>query len=474
MSNKNLGQIFTPPNIAKYMLDLSKYSGKNILTMKVIEPSFGNGVFLIEICERIIEEASRQSLSKDEIQRILEDNIFGFEIDSGLYENTIKSLKELCASKEIQFTPKNLYLGDALELHKKYLNRFDFVIGNPPYVKSKDSYSRDSFKNFKYSNGNTDLYVVFFEIGINLLKENGRLCFITPNTFLKNSSQKKFRNYLFQTQYLQSVYDFGKDRVFSADTYTCITQISKTPHNDVEYVRLDKKLNILEDRKLSWSWFLGKDKWCFSEVLFETELCKVGNLATVSYAICTLADSTFAREFSDIESGILKPCVKASTYKGVSQGISIIYPYKKDGRPITLEEIEKQFPKAYEYLMSNRDSLMKRNFDSQWYLFGRSQGLSSTELHKLSIGHIIKMDSEYPEIHYVKPGTAVYSGLVISSLDKNIILQIQKELRTNEFQKYCIFNGKNLSNGFIQINADTVRKYPVRIKRTSQSLLDLL
>jgi transposase len=64
----------------------------------------------------------------------------------------------------------------------RYDNQMDFVIGNPPYVRVHnldDSY--DSVKSFSFANGGmTDLYLVFFEKGFQMLKPGGKLCYITP------------------------------------------------------------------------------------------------------------------------------------------------------------------------------------------------------------------------------------------------------------------------------------------------------
>jgi adenine-specific DNA-methyltransferase len=55
--SKNLGQVNTPDWIVKKILDMSGYSGKSILDKYIMEPSCGDGAFLIEIVKRYITEA---------------------------------------------------------------------------------------------------------------------------------------------------------------------------------------------------------------------------------------------------------------------------------------------------------------------------------------------------------------------------------------------------------------------------------
>src|SRR5690606_12912374 len=67
---------------------------------------------------------------------------------------------------------------------------FDVVIGNPPYVICQPSNTNDAtlnfFKRFEVASYKIDLFHLFFEKAINILKLNGKLGFITPNTYLSN------------------------------------------------------------------------------------------------------------------------------------------------------------------------------------------------------------------------------------------------------------------------------------------------
>jgi hypothetical protein len=74
---------------------------------------------------------------------------------------------------------------------------FDVMIGNPPYILVQSMGDQNIFNyysnNYKTATYKIDTYALFYELGIKLLSQNSLLCFITPNTFLKNKYSKELR-----------------------------------------------------------------------------------------------------------------------------------------------------------------------------------------------------------------------------------------------------------------------------------------
>lgn len=81
---------------------------------------------------------------------------------------------------------------------------FDIVISNPPYQimckKLQDSIEIYRKQNFKTFNGTSDVYVLFYEKGIRVIKNKGFLCYITSNQWIKNGYGDKLRKFLLQYQ----------------------------------------------------------------------------------------------------------------------------------------------------------------------------------------------------------------------------------------------------------------------------------
>ena len=108
---------------------------------------------------------------------------------------------------------------------------FDVVIGNPPYLGGRE---------WKEENGNVydyfigkyevaeyqfDIYALFWEAGIRLLKKNGLIGYITPNTWLNNQSNKKLRTYILKNTSIKEIVDYSKIKVFEQATVLPIITI---------------------------------------------------------------------------------------------------------------------------------------------------------------------------------------------------------------------------------------------------------
>lgn len=113
---------------------------------------------------------------------------------------------------------------------------FDIVIGNPPYVRQEKIKEIKPYlkKHYKTYTGVADLYVYFFEKGLNILKEKGIFAFICSNKFAKAKYGEKLRKLILENQ-LKIYNDFTGVKVFKeASVDTCVIQIKKDFKNDNE------------------------------------------------------------------------------------------------------------------------------------------------------------------------------------------------------------------------------------------------
>ena len=112
---------------------------------------------------------------------------------------------------------------------------FDILLGNPPYVqiqkfssKQKDLWQSQKFKTYSAM---ADIYCLFYERGSQLLRENGHLCYITSNKWMRAGYGDKLRRFLSTQVDARTVLDFGMAQNFgAATTYTCIVQCTKQPY----------------------------------------------------------------------------------------------------------------------------------------------------------------------------------------------------------------------------------------------------
>lgn len=472
---KTEGQIFTPTGIVTMILDSVRYTGKSVLTKTIMEPSFGKGAFLIEIVSRIIHEGRAEGKSANEIKEIIEKCVYGIEKDEDLYREAIQKLNELLMTYDIPLPSwSNLINGDTLLVYDNYIGKMDICIGNPPYVRihNIENQYRDVVKNFTFADGTTDLYIIFYEIGIQMLKEeSGRLAYITPNSFLRNTSQKKFRNYLVNEGLLDAIYDFKDSKIFDADTYTCICVIDKNAERTTKDVVEYREYNMYKmtlNNTIKYEYFrnrLQDSAWNLSseeDILYLQQNAKrpikIKSIATVQNGIATNRDSVYVgKAWLDkdctepymgkhtdkkkivyfnghkVESTILHRCVKASKYNGEISNTYILYPYqsksknkllkKSDDSEVatsyvayTESEMQSKFPNAYAYLQEHWEVLETRDMDANadWFVFGRSQGLANSGYKKLVFKHAICKSSDTIEVHVVDDDIIVYSGIYIT------------------------------------------------------------
>lgn len=480
------GQVFTPEHTVELMLDLAGYleSDKDLLQQKVLEPSSGEGVFLQGIVKRVLSHAQKHGISEDMVLAYLDNNVYAVELDTELYQKSIKSLNSLL--EENGYSPLswgNIHNDNALTVSLP--SDFDLVVGNPPYVRvhNMDESTRKLVKTFSFAGGSTDLYIAFMEKGLSILSKKGKMVFITPNSFMKNTSQGKLRKHLVSQGRIDTLINYRSSKVFdNADTYAAISVLTnksdretfsyKTWDGDKEYTaELSYADLVPQDRE----WNFGHDGKNFEAQKSKTR--SIADMATVGYGIATLRDKLYIDlkveeqengltlfHGQEIESDVLLPIVKISTYKGEKdiQG-RIIFPYKiVEGKTRVLPEevFSSSYPRAYAYLQSHRESLDKRSMDANatWYQFGRSQGLAHVEQEKMILPPVIRA-GQVPAVYDVPAHTLVYSGFYLTPKEGYTAQDVKDALQSEGIADYLKSSGQDMSGGYISYKAKTIRDF---------------
>src|SRR5690606_29916223 len=122
---------------------------------------------------------------------------------------------------------------------------FNIILGNPPYVcaRNLETETKEKLKNWEVcKSGNSDLYIPFFQIAIEILAENGILGFITMNSFFKSLNGRALRDYFEERNTGIRIIDFGTNQIFkSKSTYTCICFLENSERNYIEYYKSENK-----------------------------------------------------------------------------------------------------------------------------------------------------------------------------------------------------------------------------------------
>ena len=462
-------QIFTPEHVVYTMFEELEYKDDKVRKKHVIDNSCGNGAILKLIVRKYITTCILCGLSKEETVSELETYIHGIEIDENLYNQTIKKLDNIAKEYSLGNVKWDIVCGDAMYIHT-YDNKMDYVIGNPPYCNIHDipEEKRDYVKQYKFANGGmTDMYLVFFEIGINMLNENGKLAYITPNSWLTSTAGTNFRKYLKDSKTLIEIYQYGHYKVFEkANTYTCITLLSKTSKTNNVFIcqRYIENPDILVQTTTIKVSMENLDECMIDGKIYLTDqntlntlkkinevtnkIKKNKNRIRVKNGFATLNDKLFIIDeyHNKRNANILRVCKASNREKHY-----FFYPYDENGKPMKLSEIDSELVN----FMKKKAIELKVDINKpNWYLYGRTQALNDVKYDKLSINNLIRHNDDV-KIQFLgsdnKKQFGVYSGYYIPIYNKDIenkVMSIMTNGFSKDFVEYIKAVGKYKNGGY--------------------------
>lgn len=249
---ENLKALFSEhPQIKQQM-------AQDLKSIKVLDPSCGSGRFLISIAEYLLKLFENvyptkkiQTLKKN----IVEHHIYGIDIEKKACIISklrltlwLKSEEDLKISNITKAEPRsvkdieewmselnvevNIYNKETL-LSYNTDEKFDMIIGNPPYVENKKikdkEYKKRLYDTYKSAYKLFDLSILFIEKSLNLLKEDvGFLSFIITNKFLSADYGIKLRNILIENAQIMELINVSSLPIFkNRSTYPIIITLNK-------------------------------------------------------------------------------------------------------------------------------------------------------------------------------------------------------------------------------------------------------
>ncbi|MBN1940977.1 MAG: N-6 DNA methylase [Candidatus Diapherotrites archaeon] len=252
---KEQGIYYTPRHIVDYIVKNTLgeklkecKTWEDVEKIKVLDPACGSGSFLIRAFDEINNWYGEKGFDQNKLtmneesfetikDKIIKKNLFGVDLDQKAVELAQLNLLLKTADKKhkLPTLQQNIKCGNSLIDEEKIagtkafkwekefeevMNQggFDVVIGNPPYVsiESLEFNQRRNFeKLFESAVGRFDLFMLFIEKALILLKEGGYLSFIIPNKFLTNDQSKKLRQILLKTGSVLTIVT-STDKVFES------------------------------------------------------------------------------------------------------------------------------------------------------------------------------------------------------------------------------------------------------------------
>ena len=461
-NNKAKCQKFTPNSLVETMLDMASYT-TDLVGKQFLENSFGTGNILKAVVVRYIRYALQVGYNGEEISSGLSRDVYGVELDEMLFDQCKSDLNDITKQYELPPVDWKLFLGNALEL--EFDVKFDFVVGNPPYIsyREMDPESRSALRK-KYDScsiGKFDYCYAFIESGIKQLKSTGKLVQLIPNNIYKNVFGQKLRDKL--KEHISVVYDYPDQKLFDK-TLTSVSLFLYEQNNNSDSI-IYKNITAKQDRVISRTSL--REKWTFEdEASDQGKEIRFGDIFNASISIATLFNKAYLISEKDIKNEQIEPAV---IYKAVSpkslqhkKECFIIFPYKYDEARLTrytVSDFEKLYPNAVKHLRQYSKELAARNSDknSAWFEYGRSQALAHLNTEKLLISTVT---TRQVEVHKIDEKTIPYSGIYITVKDPKYSLDDAiNYLKSEQFMAHVRKIGVSVSGESIRITCKDINNF---------------
>ena len=557
---KEQGIYYTPTFVVDYIVKntvgrfFEEKTYKDVMELKVLDPACGSGSFLIRAYGELAGYFERKDRQANLFTRfrILTGNIYGIDLDAQAVEIAQLNLllKTLSTRTKLPNLAGKVRIGNSLisgtdeELGRYFkspalekggeggfsdkkpfnyekefpevFNRknpgFDVIIGNPPYVRIQ-TLPKDEVKYFsnryKSAVSNYDIYVLFVERGLQLLREGGVLGFILPKKYFTASYGEGLRNVLAKYNAIYEIIDFGHEQVFEgATTYTCLLFLRKGKNPEFRYgiVKNFEKIKStknLDKSCVEWvsveSKILNNKTWFFAGDVEEQVIERLESFpkletiaSNIFVGLQTSADSVYIMDFIRrdrnnlclyskalkqeviLEPALFKPLISGADVKRYIYPVKrqyILFPYRIiNGRAELIDEAElKQLaPKTYEYLKENEKLLKNREGgkfnDKEWYRFGRNQNVSIQEQVKICVPRLVsRIQAIFDEKGKFYLDNVDVGGLTLKENTRENHLYVLALLNSSLLVYYLIKISTPFRGGFYSCNKQYLSQLPIKL-----------
>jgi adenine-specific DNA-methyltransferase len=432
---KHMGRYYTDDHIVDFIIKtaLEKLDLVENPYIKILDPSCGCGYFLMGAYDFLKERYERDidsinckfpdiNLTKDNIhEHIIKNNIFGADIDEYSVKHTIVNLM---MKKPSSRAVPNIICCDSVmnwehmrhKYSKFWRNKFDFIIGNPPYIghkkmsqgyrKKLNSIYGDIFKD------KGDISFCFIKSSIDRVNEGGIVCFITSRYFIESPSAVNLRGYIKDECSIEKIIDFYGIRIMkgiSVDPVIIMIRkaLKPTEKNIIDVAKANKNLKNdelifekYENKNSSFFSFfeipqykledkgwvlLPKEEMDIINKIEESLTMRLSSVCNSFQGVITGCDKAFIvnrqiiEEYS-IEKELLKRWIKNSHIKKFKVDESNLYIIYSN-----IIKDEEEYKRAIAYISQYRDKLESRRecrkgfrkwYELQW---GRDERLFDME-----------------------------------------------------------------------------------------------
>ncbi|MBX1918867.1 Eco57I restriction-modification methylase domain-containing protein [Campylobacter jejuni] len=403
---------------------------------------------------------------------------------------------------------------------------FDLIIGNPPYIRQEElkELKPHLAKNYKVYKGTSDIYTYFYELGFNVLKENGILSFITSNKYTRAGYGEALREFLLKNTYILKYIDLNGIKVFDSatvDTSILCFEKSKSKDNKFKYLALSNEIlktcayniGLYKDFAEFSQNSLSKESFTFSDENTSALKAKIERIGTplkewyglnINYGIKTGLNEAFiitTEKRNEILANCKDEAEKERTAKLIRKmlrgrdikrysyewaGLWVIFipwHFPNVEKPKTMleneQDLKEQYPSLYKHLLSHKERLSKRNKEEtgiryEWYCLQRwgANYYQEFEKEKIVYSEIVRKPQFYLDVNlnfYAEATSFILTGenlkYLIAFLNNDFVAFIFK----------TFYAGGNLGENGFRYKKAFLEKLPIpKINSKNQKLANEL
>ena len=438
---KRYGQFFTAEKTAVHMasmfnFDLSKPN------LNILDAGAGTGLLSAAVIQRLVELGYRGHL-----------HLVCYETDPNVLPVLINNLELMKKEADFSFLvlAENYITSQQFGLlFDENASQFDYIIGNPPYVKLHKS-APEALAMPQVCYGSPNLYFLFWAMGIYNLKEGGELVYIIPRSWTSGAYFEKFREYLFQQTTIQEIHLFtSRDKVFKQESVlqeTMIIKVKKTTDKPKDVIVSSSSTSDYDDLQrysVPYNIIVSKNQYVF----LVTNQDEANVLDRMSKLKFTLPELNLK-----MKTGIIVDFRTREVLRNESQSNAFPLFYSshiQDGKVIW------PIGKQGEYIVTDKQSFLQPNGN---YLFVK-RFTAKEEKRRLQCG--MYREKDYPQYKYIST--------------QNKINFIARQSLCLLYGMYALFGSLlydqyyRILNGSTQVNSTEVNTIPVPDRTTIEAM----
>ncbi len=403
---------------------------------------------------------------------------------------------------------------------------FDLIIGNPPYIRQEElkELKPHLAKNYKVYKGTSDIYTYFYELGFNVLKDNGVLSYITSNKYTRAGYGEALREFLLKNVKFLEYTDLNGIKVFDSatvDTSILCFEKSKSKDNKFKYLALSNEIlktcaydiGLYKDFAEFSQNSLSKESFTFSDENTSALKAKIERIGTplkewhglnIYRGILTGYNEAFiitTEKRNEILANCKDEAEKERTAKLIRKmlrgrdikrysyewaGLWVIFipwHFPNVEKPKTMleneQDLKEQYPSLYKHLLSHKERLSKRNKEEtgiryEWYCLQRwgANYYQEFEKEKIVYSEIVRKPQFYLDVNlnfYAEATSFILTGenlkYLIAFLNNDFVAFIFK----------TFYAGGNLGENGFRYKKAFLEKLPIpKINSKNQKLANEL